>query len=94
MKRREKTEIIKAEIPAWLANKFRSYVARKYGFKRGSLSKAIEELIKKELGLTKSPGSNTIDSIIGLGLESDYEWEGEDLVEALRRRTRVVSNRR
>ncbi len=27
----------------------------------------------------------TIDSIIGLGLKSDYKWSGEDLIEALRK---------
>jgi hypothetical protein len=39
------------------------------------------------------PATSTIDSIAGLGLESDYVWGGEDLAEALRRRADVSSGR-
>jgi hypothetical protein len=35
----------------------------------------------------KKPTTDTVDNIVGLGLESDYLWNGEDLVEALRKRT-------
>lgn len=86
---KRRVEVIKVEIPVWLAEKFRRYVAEKYGFRRGALSKAIIDLILKELGLYGVSGSETIDSIVGIGLKSDYKWEGEDLVEALRRRTSV-----
>ena len=84
---REEVEIIKVGIPKKLAEKFRRYVAEKYGFRRGALSKAIEDLIKKELGYSTT--TDDIDAIIGLGLKSGYKWEGEDLVEALRRKHNV-----
>ena len=42
-------EILKVQIPKDLAEKFRKWVALKYGFKKGALSKAIEDLIRKEL---------------------------------------------
>ena len=58
-------------------------------------SKAIIDLIEKELGLKNPhPELSTVDSIVGLGLRSDYRWEGEDLVEALRRRAGIVPDRR
>jgi hypothetical protein len=53
------------------------------------LSRALADLIEKELGAPMSQSSNTVDEILGLGLRSDYMWEGEDLVEALRRRANV-----
>ena len=65
---RRKAEIIKVKVPAWLAEKFRRYVAEKHSLKGGS---------------------ETIDTIMGLGLQSDYPWRGEDL----RRRTGLASNR-
>ncbi len=85
-KNKRRVETIKVEIPEWLAEKFRRYVANKYGFHRGSLSKAIIDLIEKELGLSESNKVETVDSIVGIGIESDYKWRGEDLIEALRRR--------
>ena len=85
-----RTEVIKAEVPVWLAERFRRYVAERYGLRRGSISKAIVDLIKKELGIPKGEGSDTVDPIVGLGLLSDYRWKGEDLVEALRRRSKLV----
>ena len=86
----EDTEVIKVEIPKSLAEKFRRYIAEKYGFRRGVLSKAIADLIEKELGSLRFQTSSTIDEIVGLGIQSDYKWEGEDLVEALRRRANVL----
>ncbi|MCD6408910.1 MAG: hypothetical protein J7L98_01020 [Candidatus Verstraetearchaeota archaeon] len=76
-------------MPRWLAEKFRRYVAEKYGFRRGALSRAIIDLVQKELGLSKSGRAETVASIVGIGLRSDYMWNGEDLVEALRKRMRV-----
>jgi len=87
------TEVIKVEIPKSLAERFRKYVAEKYGFRRGALSRAIADLIKRELNALRSQSSNTVDSIVGLGLLSDYRWEGEDLAEALRRRANVPDRR-
>lgn len=72
-----------------LAERFRRHVAERYGFRRGALSRAIADLIEKELGATRSQSSNAVDEILGLGLRSDYAWRGEDLVEALRRRANV-----
>jgi len=46
----------------------------------------------RELGLAEAREPGTVDSIVGLGLLSDYLWEGEDLVEALRRRSLHVSD--
>ncbi len=86
--RNSKNEVIKIEIPKYLAERFRKYVAEKYGFRKGALSKAIIDLIEKELNLQSSSSLN-IDSIVGLGNLSDYKWEGEDLVEALRKRINV-----
>ncbi|MGC8983020.1 MAG: hypothetical protein ACP5KA_04625 [Desulfurococcaceae archaeon] len=85
-------EVIKVEIPRDLAEKFRKYVAEKYGFRRGALSKAVADLIERELAFERAQTTEGIGNIIGLGLLSDYEWKGEDIVEALRRRTNV-SNR-
>ncbi len=45
-------EVIKVELPRDLAERFRKYVAEKYGLRRGgSLSRAIADLIIKELAL-------------------------------------------
>lgn len=74
-------EVIKVELPKPLAEKFRRYVAERYGLRKGALSTAVAELIEKALG---EPASEGVDAIVGLGLESAYRWEGEDLVEALR----------
>jgi len=90
--RAEPTEVIKVEIPKWLAERFRRHVAEKYGLGRGALSRAVADLIERELGLGGEGG--TVDPIVGLGLRSDYAWEGEDLVEALRRRAGLVPSGR
>jgi len=74
-------EVIKVELPKPLAEKFRKYVAERYGLRKGALSAAVAELIERALG---APASEGVDAIVGLGLESGYRWEGEDLVEALR----------
>jgi len=84
--REEDFEVIKVEIPKALAEK--------YGLRRGSITRAITDLIEEKLGGVEQPTASTVDSIVGLGLESDYIWSGEDLVEALRRRIINVSNRR
>jgi hypothetical protein len=39
--RRDDVEVIKVEVPKALAERFRKYVAEKYGLRRGSLTKAI-----------------------------------------------------
>lgn len=83
MERRD-VEVIKVELPRWLAERFRRYVAEKYGFRRGVLSKAIADLVEKELGIGDY-SSDTVDGIVGLGLKSGFIWRGEDLVDALRR---------
>ena len=80
-------EVIKVELPRDLAERFRRYVAVKYGLRRGSLSRAIADLIARELALHGEVGG--IDAIVGLGLQSDYQWGGEDIIEALRRRVHV-----
>lgn len=69
------------ELPKPLAERFRRYVAEKYGLRKGALSAAVAELIEKAL---EAPTGEGVDAIVGLGLESGYMWEGEDLVEALR----------
>ena len=93
MPRRDK-EVIKVEVPRELAESFRRHVAQKYGLRRGALSKAIVDLIEKELGRKgESNSDDSVDAIVGLGLESDYQWQGEDLVEALRRRYGVSTGR-
>lgn len=84
-------EVIKVELPRWLAEKFRKYIAERYGLRRGVLSRAIANIIEKELGIKE--GSGTVDEILGLGFSSDYKWEGEDLIEAFRRKY-SISNRR
>jgi CRP-like cAMP-binding protein len=89
--RKNDVEIIKVEIPKVLAEKFRKYVAEKYGLRRGSITKAIIDLIEEKLAETKKPTTDTVDNIVGLGLEADYLWNGEDLVEALRKRIHVLN---
>jgi hypothetical protein len=74
-------EVIKVELPKPLAERFRRYVAERYGLRRGALSAAVADLIERALG---APAGEGVDAIVGLGLESGYEWRGEDLVEALR----------
>lgn len=89
----EKSEVIKVEIPKSLAERFRKYVAEKYGFRRGALSKAIADLIEKELNPSKPQSNNTINEIVSIGLQSNYKWKGEDLIKALRRRANAPNRR-
>ena len=94
IKNEKRVEVVRAEVPVWLAEKFRRYVAERYGLRKGAISRAIVDLIKRELGIAEAGKSSTVDAIAGLGLLSDYLWEGEDLVEALRKRALNVSHRR
>jgi len=82
-------EVLKVEISKPLAEKFRQWVAERYGMRRGALSKAVEDLISRALG---EPVGGGVEDIIGIGLSSDYEWRGEDICDALRARN--VFNRR
>jgi hypothetical protein len=82
----EDFEVIKIKVSKALAEKFRRYVAERYGLKRGSITKAIVDLIEEKLVEVEHFTGGTVDSIVGLGLKSDYIWCGEDLVEVLRRR--------
>ena len=91
--KREDVEVIKVEVPKALAEKFRKYVAERYGLRKGSITRAIVDLIEEKLAEARGPIVETVDPIVGLGLGSDYSWDGEDLVEALRRRARVPSGR-
>jgi len=84
---KEEVEVIKVVVPKKLAEKFRKYVAEKYGLRKGALSKAVQDIIRKELGYSAASGD--VGSLVGLGLKSPYKWEGEDLAEALRRKRHV-----
>lgn len=81
-------EVLKIEVSKHLAEKFRQWVAERYGMRRGSLSKAVEDLISRAVGEAAVGG---VDEIIGIGLSSDHEWKGEDICDALR--ARHVPNR-
>lgn len=81
-------EVIKVEVPKPLAERFRRYVAEKYGLRRGALSRALIDILEEKLSSVEGP-PGTVDPLVGLGLESGYAWRGEDLVEALRRRANV-----
>ncbi|GBC71102.1 hypothetical protein HRbin02_00880 [Candidatus Calditenuaceae archaeon HR02] len=82
-------EVLKIEISKPIAEKFRRWVAERYGMRRGALSRAVEDLIAKAVG---ESGVGGVEAIVGIGLLSDYSWQGEDLCEALR--ARHVSDRR
>jgi len=69
---------------------FVNMLQKNYGFRKGALSKAIIDLIERELDLQSSSSIN-IDNLVGLGNLSDYKWEGEDLVEALKKRINVLN---
>ncbi|MGC9178903.1 MAG: hypothetical protein ACP5GZ_01710 [Vulcanisaeta sp.] len=81
---RRDVEVIKVELPRDLAER--------YGFRRDVLSRTVADLIARELGM-RSGSSGTVDSIVGIGLQSDFQWDGEDLIEALRRRMDVSDRR-
>ena len=92
MGRERDVEVIKVEIPKSLAERFRRYVAERYGLRRGALSKALIDILEEKLGSVEKP-PGTVDPLVGLGLRSSYIWSGEDLVEALRRRANVPDRR-
>ena len=77
-------EVIKVVLPRDLAERFRRYVAERYGLRSGALSRTIADLIARELALY-GESKGCVNAIVGLGLQSDYQWDGEDVVEALRR---------
>ncbi len=52
--RNSKNEVIKVEIPKYIAERFRKYFAENYGFRKSALSKAIIDLIERELDLQSS----------------------------------------
>lgn len=81
---------MKIEISKPIAEKFRRWVAERYGMRRGALSKAVEDLIAKAVNEPEL-GVGGVEDIIGIGLLSNYSWRGEDLGEALR--ARHVSDR-
>jgi len=70
-----------------LAERLWRRVARRRWLRRGAPTRGAAGVVGRE------PGGGTVDSIVGLGLESGYMWEGEDLVEALRRRAGQTSPR-
>ncbi|GAB6946966.1 hypothetical protein JCM16161A_10960 [Vulcanisaeta sp. JCM 16161] len=77
--RRRYVEVIKVELPRDLAERLRRYAAERYGSSSGALSRAVAELIARELGMHSEP-SGTVDSIVSIGLQSDFSmgWEGSD----------------
>lgn len=84
---KRETEVIKIVLPRDLAERFRKYAADKYGSAKDPLSKAVIDIIEKEMSITPHSNSSCkLDELIGLGLNSDYLWEGEDVIEAIRRR--------
>ncbi|UNQ73749.1 hypothetical protein [Infirmifilum sp. NZ] len=62
-------------------------MARRRWLSRGAPTRGAAEVAERELG------GGTVDSIVGLGLQSGHIWEGEDLVAALRRRAEQTSPR-
>ncbi|MCD6235569.1 MAG: hypothetical protein J7J94_01025 [Thaumarchaeota archaeon] len=44
-------EVIKAEIPEALAKKFRKKAMETYGYKKGAVKKAVEDLLKRYVSL-------------------------------------------
>ncbi len=45
------SEVVKAEVPKALAKKFRKRASEIYGYRRGFVKKAIEDLMKRFVGL-------------------------------------------
>jgi hypothetical protein len=48
--------------------------------------KAVRDRNMEEISKSSHLPSERVDSIVGLGLESDFEWRGEDLSDALKYR--------
>ena len=70
--------------PKALVDKFRRYVAEKWGVRMGSNGKAIRDRNMEEISRSSHVASERVDSIVGLGLQSDFGWRGEDLSYALK----------
>jgi len=68
-----------------LAERLRGRVAEWRGLRRGAPARGTAGVVERE------PSGGTVDSIVGLGLQYGNIWEGEDLVEALRRRAGQTS---
>jgi hypothetical protein len=66
MNRKRNEEVIKVEIPKPLAERFRKYVAEKYGLRRGSLSRALADIFEEKLSQRMQP-PDTVGSLVGLG---------------------------
>jgi len=73
------------EVLERLAERLRGRVARWRWLSRGAPTRGAAGVVEGE------PGGGTVDSIVGLGLQSGHIWEGEDLVAALRRRAGQTS---
>ena len=48
--------------------------------------KAVLDRNMEEISISSRLPSERVDSIVGLGLESDFEWRGEDLSDSLKHR--------
>lgn len=91
-RKRSSIKHIKKTLLDRLIEKFCRHVAERYGFRWVPFSRLVIEPIDRVLRLkTRCLEGLVSDSIVGLGLRSCYMWEGEDLVEALRRRLGAVS---
>jgi hypothetical protein len=75
------TEIIKVEVDEALAKRFRKRAMEKYGYKKGAITKAMEEAMKKY----SSPAKADWGSLVGV-LKSDrgsvwlqhHAWDRSD----------------
>lgn len=45
------SEVVKAEVPRALARKFRKRALEIYGYQRGAIKRALEDLMKRFVGL-------------------------------------------
>jgi len=65
------TETVKVEVDESLAKRFRKRAMEKYGYKKGSIKKALEEAMRKY----SSPGKADWGSLVGvLKIEKDSVW--------------------
>ena len=79
-------EILRSVVPKALIDKLRRYVAKKWDVKISSNKKAIRDRNMEEISKSSHVPSEKVDSIVGLELESDFEWRGEELSDALKYR--------
>ena len=63
--------------------RFLRYVAERYGLRRGTLPRAIADLIARVSPYGE--GGVGMGAIVGLSFQSDYRRDGEDAIEALRK---------